>query len=142
MSEVRVDPATLVAEADLVAEEHVEDTPAAIAPAGEVITTPTDADMLAGYVVIAEAVVAGAAQSFVPAWTVTPPQSHKLADALARACVLWFPDGAIPPKYLALLVVANAAWEIAAANRDPQTGQLKARTHAKPAAEEKNAPAH
>jgi hypothetical protein len=139
MSDVRVDPVALAAEADAIAAGHVETDPLVPPPAGEggeVIAPVSDADTLAGYVVVAEAVVAGAAQSFAPAWAVTPAETHKLADALARACVLWFPDGMIPPKYLALLVVANAGWEIVAAHRDPQTGKLQPRVHIKPAEKE------
>jgi hypothetical protein len=46
--------------------------------------------------------------------------------------VLWFPDQIIPPKYMALLVIAGVSMEIVQKRRDPATGELRPRHHAKP----------
>ena len=84
---------------------------------------PSDDEILAGYTMICTEVVDLGAGALVPAWRVTPAESGKMAGALARALLLWFPDMIIPPKYLALLAVAGVAFEIAQARKDPATGR-------------------
>lgn len=85
---------------------------------------PSDEQVIEGYTLICGELVDLGANALVPAWKVTQAESGKLAGAMARAFVLWFPDLIIPPKYLALLTVAGVCFEIAQARRDPATGQL------------------
>jgi hypothetical protein len=92
---------------------------------------PSVADMGAGYAALAEAVLGGTFEVVAPAWAVTEPEKSKLAKALGVAVALWFP-GEIPEKWVALIVVAGAGFEIVAARRDPATGKLKPRFHEKP----------
>lgn len=107
------------------------------------IAGPSDEEILAGYTLVCGEVVDLGAQSLVPAWRVTPAESGKLAGAMARALLLWFPDQIIPPKYLALLTVAGVAFEIAQARRDPASGRyFPARLPEKPAGESAAAAAH
>lgn len=109
------------------------------------IPGPSDEEILAGYQLICGEFVDLGANALVPAWRVTPVESGKLAGAMARALLLWFPDMIIPPKYLALLTVAGVAFEIAQARRDPQTGQYrpgKLPAAAESARESTAAPAH
>jgi hypothetical protein len=131
MSEVRVDDAALSAEADAIASEFagVIDPAVPTAPGEQ---PPSEADVLAGYRMISFAVADRGFEIIAPAWAVTTEEKTRLADAMAQALVLWFPDQPIPPKYLALLVLAGVGLEIVAARKDPVTGQLKPRTHAKP----------
>lgn len=84
---------------------------------------PTEEEILAGYTLLAGELVDLGAVTFVPAWKVTPAESGKMASALARAALLWFPDAIIPPKYLALITVAGVALEIAQARKDPTSGR-------------------
>jgi hypothetical protein len=93
---------------------------------------PSVADMGAGYAALAEAVLGSTFEVVAPAWAVTDPEKSKLAKALGVAVALWFP-GEIPEKWVALIVVAGAGFEIVAARRDPATGKLKPRFHEKPA---------
>lgn len=83
---------------------------------------PTEEEVLAGYTLICGELVDVGANALVPAWRITPVESGKMAGAVARALMLWFPDMIIPPKYLALLTIAGVAFEIAQARRDPKTG--------------------
>lgn len=135
VSTVSIDPAALAAEADAVAQDHVvtDTSPTSGAPAEPV--GPTPEQLQKGYEVIALALVDRGFASGAPAWTVTPDQKKNLASAVATAVTLWFP-GEIPPKYLALLVVAHAAYEIVDAQRDPATGKIKPARNAKPAEKE------
>lgn len=90
---------------------------------GRPVPGPSDDEILAGYTLVCGEVVDLGANALVPAWRVTPAESGKMAGALARAFVLWFPDLIVPPKYLALLAVAGVAFEIAQARKDPATGR-------------------
>jgi len=104
---------------------------------------PSEEEVVAGYTLICSELVDLGAVSLVPAWKVTPAESGKLANAMARALVLWFPDMIIPPKYLALLTVAGVAFEIAQARRDPNSGRyLPAHVQEKAAGEASQTAAH
>lgn len=144
MSEVRIDEVALASEADAIAQEFAQSQPAAqpgeVAPGEAGQTGPSEADVLAGYRMISFAIVDRGFEIGAPAWAVTNEEKTRLADAMAQALVLWFPDQPIPPKYLALLVLAGVGLEIVAARKDPLTGQLKPRTHAKPAPAKESAP--
>jgi hypothetical protein len=59
-----------------------------------------------------------------PAWGVPQEQREKLASQGALALAAWFPDDAIPLKYLLLLGVGTAAWEIVTAQRERHGGKL------------------
>jgi len=94
-----------------------------------------------GYEVLFTGVVGWGSQTFAPNWAVTADETHKLSNALAGACMLWFPDQPIPPKYIAVLSVVAVAAEIVMSRRDPETGQLKplnAKSTTKPAATPSN----
>jgi hypothetical protein len=73
-------------------------------------------------------------EAAVPAWEVTDDEKGKLGKALGTACALWFP-GDIPPKFIALIVVAGVTGEIIASRRDPDTGKLKPRYRPPPVKE-------
>jgi hypothetical protein len=87
---------------------------------------PTEADVLQGYTLICGSVVGAAAQGLAPAWNVTPEETGRVAGACAQALLLWFPDDIIPPKYMALVVIAGVSFEIIAKRRD-ETGRLRPR---------------
>lgn len=103
---------------------------------------PSEEEVLAGYTLICTEVVDLGAGALVPAWKVTPAESGKMAGAIARALLLWFPDMIIPPKYLALLSIAGVAFEIAQARRDATGRYLPARLPEKPAGEGAPAASH
>jgi hypothetical protein len=134
MSDVRIDPAALAAEADQIASEFPAATTAGemqqqggeVAPQG-----PSPAEVEEGYKLISYAVVERGAEIFAPAWGITHDENSRVSTGIARALVLWFPDQPIPPKYLALLVIAGTVAEIVNARKDPTTGKLKPRFHAK-----------
>jgi hypothetical protein len=92
------------------------------APAG-----PTEEEVLAGYNMVCSEVISQGFGALAPAWRVQPPEVSKLSLACSRALMLWFPDMLIPPKYMALLVVAGVGFEIVQARRNPETGQLAPR---------------
>lgn len=109
------DAAILMAPEDLMAPGGVP------APAG-----PDLAAMEAGYAMLAGGVLDMTFEMVAPAWEVKDDEKDKLAEALGKACALWFP-GDIPEKWIALIVVAGVGGKIIAARRDPITGQLKPR---------------
>ena len=128
---VRIDEDQLAAETEQVAAEATQDAAAAAAD-----LPPTAADEAAavqianaeeGYKILALAVVGQGYELFAPAWHVTPLEKSDMSDALVAALLLWFPDGLIPPKYMALLVIAGIGAKIAIARRDPVTGLLAPR---------------
>jgi hypothetical protein len=131
MNNVEVNEAALIAEA----ERAVSNAPAdQLQPVEGELQTASEVnaesqasaeDIKKGYTIIVGAMLAGASESLAPNWAVQTSEIDPLADAIADACLLWFPDTPIPPKYLALLVVANAALNIVKTRRDPQTGMLK-----------------
>ncbi len=134
MSQVGVDEPALVAAAERIAAEH--------APANDPLANaeqlpdeplvPSPEQQLAGYRTLSLAVIARGADALVPAWNVTDQEKTSLADACAQALLLWFPDQLIPPKYMALLVVAGVTLEIVDARRDPKTGALRPRVYEPP----------
>jgi len=132
MSEVRIDETALAAEADAIAADAPQDMSI---PQPELAAGPNPAELEQGYKMIAFAVMDRTAAIAAPNWNITPQEKDKVSTAVAQALVLWFPDQPIPPKYLALLIVAGCVFEVVEARRDPQTGKLKPR-HVKPAKQE------
>jgi hypothetical protein len=131
MSEVRIDEAALTAEADAIANSM---PPPPLEAGAEVVVQqgPPAADVIAGYKMIAGAVVSRGFDTLAPAWQVTQKETDNIADATAQALFLWFPDQIVPPKYMALLVLAGSFFEVIDSRRDPATGNLKPRFYAKP----------
>jgi hypothetical protein len=80
---------------------------------------PTEAEVLAGYVIVSTALIEAGAGAIAPAWAITPEETGKLALAMSQAALLWFPDHIIPPKYMALVVIAGVSFEIINARREP-----------------------
>lgn len=135
MSEVSIDPAALAAEADAIVGEHAPEVTPVSAPGVDASpAVPTDAEVLQGYQLITDALVDRGADAIAPAWQITSEEKAAFSGACAKALLLWFPDQIIPPKYMALLVVAGVGFEIVGKRRDPKTGELKPRHYAKPAA--------
>ena len=143
-NEVEINREALAAEAaalDLGEPPAAAETPAADQPA------PTDAPAAAAELSPAEvqakaeaiepviAGVLGALHGVVaPAWEVQPAKMTALAKTSAVALVYWFPHE-LPPKYVALLMVAASIYGIAQDNRDEKTGAYKPlRETPKPAA--------
>jgi hypothetical protein len=129
MSEVSIEESSLLAEAELIAQEHAPP----LASGGEELLAPvgpTPEQMREGYKTLSFAIVDRTAGVLCPAWNVTAEEKGSLAGAIADALLLWFPDQLIPPKYMALLVVAGVSLEIVDKRRDPITGELKPRVHA------------
>jgi hypothetical protein len=133
VSEVRIDAPALTAEADAIAQEYAQANPApppppALDAQGAVIETPappSPQDVLLGYRVICTALIDRGASTLTPAWMWKPEKKTRLADACAQAALLWWPDCIIPPKYMALFVVAGVAMEVIEDNRNPETGKLR-----------------
>ncbi len=138
MSTVQVDPAQLDAEATLIASEHEAANPPTLDPlAPELPPVPDLAQQRAGYRMLAFALADRASSVLLPAWEIQPEENGTFADACAEALVLWFPDQLIPPKYMALLVLAGVSLEIVEKRRDPVTGKLRPTRHAaKPKADD------
>ena len=134
MSEVNVDEAALAAEASAVVNALPPVAPVGDASAPVDPSQPSPEQVKAGYKLVCDALVSRGFDVMAPAWNVTPVETGRIGDATADALLLWFPDQIIPPKYLALLVVAGVTMEVIDARRDPQTGQLRPRTNAKPVA--------
>lgn len=128
MSQVSVDTAELTREADAIA-AGAAPVADALAPEGLPVDgagAPVDMDAVRkGYQTLMLSLTETVTAAAVPAWAVTLPEKTKLADACAEALLLWFPDQIIPPKYLAVLMIANVGYEIVQARRDPATGKLK-----------------
>lgn len=89
-------------------------------------TGPSIDDMAAGYSALAGAALGMLTDAACPAWEITKDEKTEFADALGKACALWFP-GEIPEKWVALIVVAGAGAQIVAKRRDPATGGFKPR---------------
>jgi hypothetical protein len=119
------DTAALQAEADAALAAAPIDTGPAPVPAG-----PSTDDMAAGYAMLAGATLGTLTEMACPAWQITDDEKNKFADALGKACALWFP-GEIPEKWVALIVVAGVGAQIVAQRRDPRTGGLKPRFYAR-----------
>lgn len=128
---VEVDTQRLIAEAQSAVDNApvVEGAPP---PAGELVDgnaqeqrQPTPEEILKGYVLIATPVVEGIARAAAPNWKLEPAKKTRLAEAIAQAAVLWFPDQVLPPKWAVLLVVADAVMEIAADNYDAELGDYR-----------------
>jgi hypothetical protein len=124
---MHADPIQLQAEADAALSLAPPDPAAAEIPGAEPAPAgPSPEEMEQGYAMLAGAALDMTFEMAAPAWEVTDAEKSKLADALGKACALWFP-GEIPAKYVALIVVAGSVGQIVAARRDPSTGRLKPR---------------
>lgn len=124
MNTVEIDSQTLSSEA-LAAVADVPDVAVPGAPEVAPESAASPEEIRQGYEVLFTGMVGWSSQTFAPNWAVTPDETSALSQALAGACMLWFPDQPIPPKYLSLLTVAAAAAQIVAARRDPETGLMK-----------------
>lgn len=87
------------------------------------VTGPSEAEVLAGYEMVCTELIDQGCTAVVPAWKVTPHEVGRLSTACSKALMLWFPDMIIPPKYMAILVIAGVGFDIAKARRDPSTGR-------------------
>lgn len=134
VSEVEIDPKSLELEADAVALEHPAPpvVDASVEAPGDPVGQASPEQVLQGYKLLTSAVTDRVADTFMPAWQLTPGERGSFADACANALLLWFPDQILPPKYMALLVVAGVGLEIAQKRRDPRTGDFLPMQHAKP----------
>ncbi len=59
-----------------------------------------------------------------PNWRATRDEREQVSGAFALALAAWFPDDAIPIKYLVLMNAGAAIWNLAASRRDPNTGKF------------------
>lgn len=82
--------------------------------------------MAAGAKPVVAGVLAALHGVVAPAWVVEPQKMAALVDASSLALAYWFP-AELPPKYVALVMVAGALYGIAQDNRDPATGAYKPR---------------
>lgn len=89
------------------------------------VAGPSEAEVLAGYEMVCTQLIDSGCNAIIPAWQVTPPEVSKLSTACSKALMLWFPDMIIPPKYMALLVIAGVGFDIAQARKDPNTGRYR-----------------
>jgi len=67
----------------------------------------------------ARMLVAQLSGAFAPNWEVTKAETEGVADSLALVLAYWMPDGAIDPKYVAVLSLAGALYGVAAQRREP-----------------------
>jgi len=128
MNTVEVDQAALIAEAqNAVASAPVDATqlPPDQAAQVEGERQPTQEEILKGYVIVAQTLVSGAQSALAPNWVLKPERKQKMSEALAQAAMLWFPDQVLPPKWAALLVIADAFSEIVADNYDTDAGEYR-----------------
>lgn len=128
---VDVDQAALAAEVDALA--IPADVPAAPVPEAGAAAGMTEADaerIARNYEAGAVILVAGAARVLAPAWDVTATECSELGKALALAAAYWFPEGGLPPKYMALLNVAAIGAGIVIARQD-ESGTLRPLKHRK-----------
>jgi hypothetical protein len=134
VSTVHVDPVALEAEADgvvLEVESAARAEAAALPPApAELEAAAQIENAVAGYNILALGIVAQGAELIFPNWHITPTEQTDLSGAMVQALMLWFPDGLIPAKYMAVLVIAGVAGKIALSRRD-DSGALPPR-HAPP----------
>lgn len=115
----------LSAEADAIAEQFRE--PAAADPQQLQQQQLTQETVEQAYNILGAAVVSQGAAVFIPNWRITPAETKDMSDAIVQALMLWFPDGLIPPKYMAILAIAGVGARIAMARRDELTGELPPR---------------
>lgn len=128
MNTVSVDADSLTAQAESIAAQAEQQT---IPPSqsGDPSQQPTEVVSMSvdDYNMIAFILCSQLSDILVPAWKVTDAEKQRLALAIGKALQLWFPDQVIPPKYIALLGVAGAAWSIASTRRDKETGAFMPR---------------
>jgi len=62
-------------------------------------------------------VVNGVADGVLPNWKLTEAERGQLTDSMALACAYWFPDGYIPPKWVALFGALYTGYSIVNARR-------------------------
>lgn len=116
----------LEAEADAIAAQFRPDDPAAAGadPQTQALAAET---VQQAYDILGNMVVSQGAAVFIPNWHITPAETKDMSDAIVAALMLWFPDGLIPPKYMAVLAIAGVGARIAVARRNPETGELPPR---------------
>jgi hypothetical protein len=141
-NEVDIDQAALAAEADAV---QIPEAPssAEAAQAAQVESEAAAVQSVAEFAAGAEPFVGGMLSALhgvvAPNWVIVPARQEALTKAAALALAYWFPHE-IPPKYLALIMVAGALHGIAQDNKDPKTGAYKP-LHVPPKKETDDAPA-
>ncbi len=118
-------PAQLIHEADVAMLDAPVD-PVLGGPAGPQPTGPSTDDIAKGYAQLGKAALGMVCEAVAPNWEINDSEQSKIADALGRACALWFPEE-IPEKWVALIVVVGAIGEVASRRRDPATGRFKPR---------------
>jgi hypothetical protein len=122
-----LDNATILeAEADAIAREF-SDTPSDAAPAVDPSQQLSAESVEEAYGILSRMVVSQGAAVVIPNWKITPAETDDMAAAIVQALMIWFPDGMIPPKYMAVLAIAGVGARIAIARRDPNTGELPPR---------------
>ena len=131
MNTVEINPLELQAEAARIAAEAPPEIPPAPAEPPPPAASPEQIQLVQdaekGYKILALGVVSQGAALIVPNWQVTGDEKTALADSIVQALMLWFPDGLIPPKYMALLVVAACVSTIVMSRMDAETGALPPR---------------
>lgn len=116
----------LEAEADAIAAQFQTD-PAAGAGADPQTQALAAETVQQAYDILGNMVVSQGAAVFIPNWHITPGETKDMSDAIVQALMIWFPDGLIPPKYMAVLAIAGVGARIAMARRHPDTGELPPR---------------
>jgi hypothetical protein len=113
---VEVDRTQILEEAAAIA---ASSSSAAPTPAGE-LAPAMAGDVEAKAAEVAPAVrmlVAQCAGAFAPNWEITQGEADGVADAAALVMAYWMPDGAIDPKYLAIVTLATALYGVAGKRR-------------------------
>jgi len=132
LNEVQLDEARLEAEAHAATDGVPDDSAPAPgeaqgpALAGD-LTMEQIEQAAAQYDFGALMLVSRAFDALAPAWGVTDDEKQRLAHALAMTAAAWFPDAAIPPKYVVLFILGGSVYSIAESRRDPATGKFRAR---------------
>jgi len=133
MNTVEVDDARLGAELDDVLSDAPPDpAPAASEPdapasAGDDLTMEQIEAAAARYDFGALMLVSRGFDLLAPAWDVTDDEKAKLAHSVALCAAAWFPDAAIPARYVVLLMLGGTAYQVVEARRDPSTGKIRER---------------
>lgn len=136
---VEIDRAEILAEAAAVA--AADPSAPALAPASG---PAPELDVAAKAADVAPAVrmlVAQCASTFAPGWEITSEESNGVADAAALVLAYWMPAGVVDPKYVAIMVLAGAAYGVAAARKREDGSWLPLRKPAAPATSPATPPA-
>ena len=61
--------------------------------------------------------VNGLADGLLPNWNITTDERDKLTETFSVALGYWWPDGAVPPKWAALIMAGYATYQVVNARR-------------------------